>query len=238
MESKEIHQKLEYILSSSNFSEECKIESLDISRLDQPYKETLESEMKILKYLNREDLPFSQFHGKKRYIIIDKEKSVLFPIKPRNKVLISKGILINGQNNLKNLEEYAIFGNPSERYPTYLSNINRSLLTYSTPDCILAIDTKKLSKKRSIFIDPETIKSSNESVGDAYFVLGGIPKEAIIEILYDKRILVNPEYPNKHILERFLNYDLLKEKERLTKKYEKDGDKEFYNLLKLIRKKK
>lgn len=235
MQNQTIHQRLEQILNSETESQECKPKTLNIAELDASVREHIKGEIRVIKELNRKSLPLSWFYNNQKYLTIDKKQSLLFPLIPEETILIHKGILVNGQNNLHNLEKYAVFGNPSEKAPTYLSRINQALMINTVPDCILAVDTKKLSKKRSIFIDPETIYSSNEDIGDSYFVLGGIPKEAIIEILYNKRILLNPNYPRINILNRFVNYNPIKEKVILRKEYEKTADSEWTNILKSLR---
>ncbi len=236
MQNKTIYQKLEKILSSSKESQDCKPEMLDISELDLSIKWHIENEIKILRDLNKKNQPRSWLYNNQEYLRINKKQSLLFPIEPKTNILTHKGLLVNEQDNLSNLEKYAIFGNPSEKAPTYLSEINQPLMINSIPDCILAVDTKKLSEKRSIFIDPETILSSNESVGDSYFILGGIPKEAIIEISYNKRIFANPEYQKMDLLNKFINYNPIEEKIRLRKKYEEKTDSEFYAIIISLRK--
>jgi hypothetical protein len=58
-------------------------------------------------------------------------------------------------------------------------------MTYSNPECqriILFIDKIKLMERRTVFIDPESIAEEpmfSDKLGDSYFVLGGIPREAI-----------------------------------------------------------
>lgn len=235
MQKQTIYQRLEQILSSETESKECKPETLDITDLDASVKEYLENEIRTIKEINRKRLPLSWFYNNQKHLAIDKKQSLLFPLIPEETIFIHKGLLVNGQNNLNNLEKYAVFGNPSEKAPTYLSGINETPMTNALPDCILAVDTKKLSKKRSIFIDPETIYSSNEDIGDSYFVLGGIPKEAIIEILYNKRTVSNPNYPKMGILNRFISYNPIEEKAQLRKEYEKTADSEWTNILKSLR---
>lgn len=236
MQNQKIYQKLTQILDSSEESQVCKPERLDISELDSSIKEYMENEIKVLRYLNRRNLPHSWFYNSQEYLRISEKQCLLFPIKPKTNILIHKGQLTNGQNNINNLERYAIFGSPSEKSPTYLSEINQALMINSLPDCILAIDSKRLSEKRSVFIDPETISSSNESIGDSYFILGGIPKEAIIEVLYNKKVFVNSTYPRINLHNKFANYNPIKEKAKLKKEYEEKIDSEWNNLIISLRK--
>lgn len=236
MQNQKIYQKLTQILDSGEESQVCKPERLDISELDSSIKEYIENEIKVLRDINRKNLPHSWFYNNQEYLRISERQCLLFPIKLKTDILIHKGLLINGQNNISNLERYAIFGNSSEKSPTYLSEINQALMINSLPDCILAIDTERLSEKRSVFIDPETISSSNESVGDSYFILRGIPKEAIVEVLYNKKIFVNPAYPGINLFDKFANYNPIKEKARLKKEYEEKIDSEWNSLIISLRK--
>jgi len=231
MQNQTICQKLEKILDSNKESKNCKQKILELSELNPSIKEYIENEIKVLRDLNRKNLPLSWLYNSQEYLRIGKKQSLLFPINPKADILIHKGLLINGQNNISNLEKYAIFGSSSEKFPTYLSEINQALMINNLPDCILAINTKKLSEKRSVFIDPETISSFNEFIGSSYFILGGIPKEAIVEVLYNKKVFANSTYPKMNLLSKFTNYNPIEEKAKLKKEYEEKINSEWNRLI-------
>ena len=99
-----------------------------------------------------------------------------------------RGVIVNGSNNIENLYNLGVFGNPDPSRATYLSRVGVSPVCYGNWDVTLFVDKTKLMKKRNVFIDPETIGDNQlpgeqiERVGDYYFVLGGIPREAITHV--------------------------------------------------------
>lgn len=118
------------------------------------------------------------------------------PVKPGwDNLLVHYGQTIgNGWSNLENLSQRGVFGVPSLDYPTYLMAQGANIQTFGT--CIegqcdgvtIFIELEKLLEKRTLFIDPETIGWNGDNPlvpdveGHSFFVLGGIPKEAIKEI--------------------------------------------------------
>ena len=96
-------------------------------------------------------------------------------------------------NNLENLRTHGVFGSPETNIPTYLMSPASHVANFEayrrsgSSRIDLMVDKKILLEKRNIFVDPETIEHIDEPVyllgdqlGNSYFVLGGIPKEAII----------------------------------------------------------
>ncbi len=95
----------------------------------------------------------------------------------------------------------AILGNPDIMAPTYVAGprwngetYGWETVRYKVEDRIVVrIDPQILFEQRSIFIDPETINQYADreddfcELGRAFFVLGGIPKEAILQIEYPWR---------------------------------------------------
>ena len=124
-------------------------------------------------------------------------------------MLVHLGLFINGTDNIQNLLQYGVFGDKEVNHPTYLMRPNSGIvpLGWGTGkrrsvenQVTLFIDKQKLLERRSVFIDPETIEMPiihqmpkemmraevhpsflGNRRGDSYFVLGGIPQEAIIE---------------------------------------------------------
>lgn len=92
-----------------------------------------------------------------------------------------------GENNITNLVQNGVWGNPDLRSPIYLAREARFVLPGINPNidyAKLRVDAKELLTKRTLFYDPETLRGSSnhgDVLGNAYFVLGGIPKEAIYE---------------------------------------------------------
>jgi hypothetical protein len=109
------------------------------------------------------------------------------------KCLLHKGLLVNGGDNLDNLRQFGVFGNPSKKYPTYLMKDGSRITTFPRKnpnnEVFLWVDIEELLKRRSLFIDPETIGKdakywfSADREGDSFFTVAGIPKEAIISYL-------------------------------------------------------
>jgi hypothetical protein len=132
---------------------------------------------------------------RKGYLEIRKGKVFLKPIEPVTKnnwggdynCLVHKGLILGNGDNLVNLKTWGVFGDYQECAATYLmrpgavSEIfggqNWSMDNFVT----LFIDRDELMKRRSVFLDPETISDDmfGEKPLDSYFVLGGIPREAI-----------------------------------------------------------
>jgi len=90
-------------------------------------------------------------------------------------------------NNLTNLRERGVFGNPDPQYPTYLmrhASGTTTLTNGSLYGISLFIDKTKLCERRTVFIDPESITEDGwlrDVLGHSYFIVGGIPREAIVE---------------------------------------------------------
>ena len=118
-------------------------------------------------------------------------------------VLVHDGYLIKyiykfdgrGRVSLDNTEQViqnGIFGNPSTTDMTYLKIDGAGIAGNELMDhdvkkssrVRLFIDPDKLAQSRSVFSDPEPFYSRLEGdvIGQSYFVLGGIPAEAIIGI--------------------------------------------------------
>ena len=127
-------------------------------------------------------------------------KLVLYPVEPDTRLydfeygqLYHKGLLfINGNcDNLTNLKERGVFGSPEKNMTTYLMKCGVNIKTFNNKNgnkkIRLFIDKEKLMKRRSVFIDPETITDNyfHEKIGDSYFILGGIPRESITEFVLD-----------------------------------------------------
>jgi hypothetical protein len=98
------------------------------------------------------------------------------------------GLVVNGGNNINNLNTHGVFGNPNVRAPTYLCRPSHSLAFYVGDEqsaidfeVSLVVRLDELMRRRSLFVDPETFSMpvSWEGIGDSFFVLGGIPREAI-----------------------------------------------------------
>jgi len=130
-------------------------------------------------------------------------KLVLYPVNPIKESIIvgsDKGILYhrgmlfihNRTNNLTNLKEDGVFGNPDEKMETYLMRCGGFVNTFGTmkgrKSIRLWVDTEKLIAKRNIFLDPYVISDNyfHERLGDSYFVLGGIPRESIIDFALEE----------------------------------------------------
>ncbi len=103
------------------------------------------------------------------------------------------GMIVNGSDNIENLRNQGVFGNPNSARATYLARLGVSPTTCGNHDVVLSVDKTRLMEKRNIFIDPETIGGNQllkgypvEEVGDFYFVLGGIPREAVTHINGEK----------------------------------------------------
>ena len=84
--------------------------------------------------------------------------------------------------------EESVYGDQSDNAATYLMVEGSDILTNdqaNTGRRTLVVDTEKLFKLRSVFVDPETIYSEvpGDTLGKSFFILGGIPKEAITQVL-------------------------------------------------------
>ncbi len=108
--------------------------------------------------------------------------------------LMHRGIISLAPWGLTGFGKYGVFGSPDAKMPTYLTPKSMMGEQESAPGLDAEVKTayiwvisKELSERRSIFADPKTIHSPG-SEADAgplcsrYFVLGGIPKEAIKSI--------------------------------------------------------
>lgn len=91
--------------------------------------------------------------------------------------------------SLQSLTQKGVWGDPSENRPTYLrlkdSNTKPNLNPRRTGlPVTLNIDAMKLSKQRTVFIDPEPLFSNipSDVLGESFVIFGGIPSEAITEI--------------------------------------------------------
>ena len=148
-------------------------------------------------------------------IYIDSQNDIsLYPINPDTTheytgmdegVLVHKGFIINGGNNIENLRRYGVFGDPDITFPTYLMRPGSNPVVYGRKDSRVAlfVDKKKLMDKRSIFIDPESIAEDpylNDKLGDSYFVLGGIPGEAIVGFRKESKEYEIRPYPKPVLL--------------------------------------
>lgn len=141
---------------------------------------------------------------KKGYTNLTSKRIYLLPIEPDTTyksldwgILVHQGLIINGTNNIENLLRLGVFGNPSIDSPTYIMKMGSGILTGTRGpkdygnEVTLFLDKRKLLEKRSIFIDPETIGKNGETLtgdieGHSFFVLGGIPKEAIKKYRRDR----------------------------------------------------
>ncbi len=130
----------------------------------------------------------------------ENKRLVLYPVEPDTKLnetdfgqLYHKGLLFidNYPDNLTNLKEKGVFGSPEKNMTTYLMKCGINIKTFDSlmghGRVRLWVDKKELMKRRSVFTDPETIHDNyfHEKMGDAYFVLGGIPRESIIDFMVD-----------------------------------------------------
>lgn|GEM_PF-2377245 len=109
--------------------------------------------------------------------------------------MVHQGFVFGGNgefNNEKSLEEKGVWG--SEAKATYLAPID-SLTTppnYAFEDqvankrkVVLYINADILAQHRSVWIDPEQFfehQDPENVTSDAFWVLGGIPAEAIMQI--------------------------------------------------------
>ncbi len=104
-------------------------------------------------------------------------------------------------DNIDNLQRFGVFGNPSEQHGTYLQRPDAQMTLFggAKTDISLFVDVKELLQRRSVFVDPETIRSrsvlSHERLGGAYFIVGGVPKEAI----FSYKIITATEYNSDRI---------------------------------------
>lgn len=90
-------------------------------------------------------------------------------------------------NSLDNWNYFGVFGCPDPNFPTYLTRDGYYTAPtphkfHENPAVEIWIDKQKLLKRRSLFIDPESIAARPLDFPGSYFVVGGIPKEAIISI--------------------------------------------------------
>ena len=120
-------------------------------------------------------------------LMIKGEEAYLLPVVPDSVVLAHAGLIFteNG-SNLSSLRRYGVWGNPDEDFPTYVKTPHCSVTGSQEPDIALHIDTQELVKRRSVFIDPESVTGEGTGLGTiegvlgkTYFVCGGIPREAI-----------------------------------------------------------
>lgn len=170
----------------------------------------------ISEYLSFLSLNYSENNGfsegyrhwrkalEKGFIEINEGKVSLVPVQPdyntfgiqkkEENYLIHKGLIkYNGKNNLTNLEEFGVFGDPNEKIPTYLMTDSEAF-TFprfeASNEVYLCIDKRELLKRRTVFIDPNSIETSiykdcilidigDIILGNSFFIMGGIPKEAI-----------------------------------------------------------
>lgn len=236
--------ELEQILNRKINVESFKPLKLSPAELENPARENLLAKANSLREIFYKG-PFSKYCNRQKYFEVQEDNPLLYAIIPKERVLIHKGLLVNGYNNLESMKKEGIFGNPSKTAPTYLSRKNKRIIIENTPDCILAIDTQALSEKRSIFIDPETITILNEKtmgefltekVGDSYFVCHGIPAESIIEILYGRKIARNHSYKGKSILKPFINFNPEKEKIKTMEEYEEKNNAHWQRIMQLAKK--
>jgi len=149
-------------------------------------------------YLEREKEEYPDYGMK----IIDGELS-LFPINPNFKVLEYRTCLTN---NLTILENWGCFGEPDynkkfyhiNKYsatapitgkikPRILKEHSKNEKIHICEPITLIIDKEKLMEKRSIFINPFSILGDTKfPLGNSYFIVGGIPKEAVMGFEKDK----------------------------------------------------
>jgi hypothetical protein len=140
-----------------------------------------------------EDKGYLKFKNKRIYLL-PTEPDTSTPFEDYG-LLVHLGLVVNGTDNFQNLSRYGVFGNPYSEFPTYIMKHGANIMNngFGLADEVdriaLFIDKKQLLKKRSIFIDPESIGGDgSDMVGDieghSFFVLGGIPKEAIHSYRY------------------------------------------------------
>jgi hypothetical protein len=95
-------------------------------------------------------------------------------------------------DNLRNLQRFGVFGNPDKHSTTYLQLPGSDMAQNSSDWCgkefpyriEIELDAKVIEKIKPIYLDPETILPNPMcdtlvNFGQSYFILGGIPKEAI-----------------------------------------------------------
>ncbi len=130
---------------------------------------------------------------------LETKEIALEPINPNcisDEFLIHRGIVKNKEfNNIKNLSEHGVFGDPSADMPTYISPISKvaqPVLGFvgKRQDVMLLINKRALAKIRNIYIDPELIFGVNTNdiiagIGSAYVVFGGIPESVVIGISFN-----------------------------------------------------
>jgi hypothetical protein len=127
----------------------------------------------------------------KGYIEVKEGRVALLPVTPRFEYLEHRGFwdfktrMVMGQ--------YRIIGNPSWLMPTYLCSHDWHGVAYgwlfpefdhSLVKTFAKISTKKLLETRNVFVDPESLDDSfaKTDFEKSFFVLGGVPKEAITEM--------------------------------------------------------
>ncbi len=100
-------------------------------------------------------------------------------------------------NNIENLVVHSCFGSPEVVVATYIAHPDGQVLTFQenvfgvrkiTSRVDLLLDPAKLLEYRNVFVDPETISEEGfgqfgpkDVFGHSFFVVGGIPKEAIVD---------------------------------------------------------
>ncbi len=143
---------------------------------------------------------------RKRQVELD-ERVKLMPVEPDTNLdwidtndLIHRGIISGGNevkfDNKENLRKYGVFGSPPITFPTYLMSRKSNVAFYGGnpgEQVIVVVDKPELLKRRSVFLDPESIYLHNnrwtrDKIGESFIIFGGIPKEAI------KGFQLNGEY--------------------------------------------
>ena len=136
-------------------------------------------------------------------------------------------------NNLENLEKQQVFGDPRNDYPTYLMRSNQSITTGQITESVdqgsngqhitrLTIDSDKLLNQRRLYTDPEgpfEEHRGKKEFKNCFFILGGIPKEAIklfevkenvssewIQVNYDEFLNIKKKIPQCKLKKRITHY--------------------------------
>ncbi|NQU99890.1 MAG: hypothetical protein HQ538_04080 [Parcubacteria group bacterium] len=134
------------------------------------------------------------------YVGFDPEgKAYFFPVDPR--IIADRGeapsfLLHIGEfrgkgDNIANLQQHGVFGNPDQKQLTYLMLADSTTVTFPKDDELdgvdILVDIEKLMERRTIYLDPESMSLcgtavphfSKDKFGDSYIIPSGIPKESI-----------------------------------------------------------
>lgn len=105
-------------------------------------------------------------------------------------VLVHEGyIMVDGNDNISQMQHTGIFGNPSDTEPTYVKILDSRMLASSPRPrrenpITLYIDADTLKQSRTIYADTEPLLGyfPSDKLGEAFYFFRGIPAEAIIGI--------------------------------------------------------